>query len=293
MKYIIYNLWILIFLFACSESEQVEYSKLSVGFQKNKIDVGENTGILEIPVVLSGCNMDMPLQVSVQVSATDGDAVAGVDYELMDTRLAFEVCGQTTLKVKIIDNEEVTNDIKTFMISLKADNPEVKSEISSIKVYIISDDVEKITMAGHYTLTAQDFVEGTKLSSTPGGVEIVQDLDDSNKYYMKNMVLVAGDNVLPLTMAGDLYFTVGNDGSMSMPTQQKIGDYGAGEGFTIGLTSEGYTTADPIKIEKSGNRLLFKVDGFAGLFIDENAGPTDYPTIYYALKNIILEKVNH
>lgn len=293
MKYIIYNLWILIFLFACSESEQVEYSKLSVGFQKSKIDVGENTGILEIPVVLSGCNMDMPLQVSVQVSATNGDAVAGVDYELMDTRLAFEVCGQTTLKVKIIDNEEVTNDIKTFTISLKADNPEVKSEISSIKVYIISDDVEKITMAGHYTLTAQDFVEGTKLSSTPGGVEIVQDLDDSNKYYMKNMVLVAGDNVLPLTLAGDLYFVVGNDGSMSMPTQQKIGDYGAGEGFTIGLTSEGYTTADPIKIEKSGNRLLFKVDGFAGLFIDENAGPTDYPTIYYALKNIILEKVNH
>lgn len=293
MKYIIYNLWILIFLFACSESEQVEYSKLSVGFQKSKIDVGENTGILEIPVVLSGCNMDMPLQVSVQVSATNGDAVAGVDYELMDTRLAFEVCGQTTLKVKIIDNEEVTNDIKTFTISLKADNPEVKSEISSIKVYIISDDVEKVTMAGHYTLTAQDFVEGTKLSSTPGGVEIVQDLDDSNKYYMKNMVLVNGDKVLPLTMAGDLYFVVGNDGSMSMPTQQKIGDYGAGEGFTIGLTSEGYTTADPIKIEKSGNRLLFKVDGFAGLFIDENAGPTDYPTIYYALKNIILEKVNH
>lgn len=293
MKYIIYNLWILMFLFACSESEQVEYSKLSVGFQKSKIDVGENTGILEIPVILSGCNMDMPLQVSVQVSATDGDAVAGVDYKLMDTRLAFEICGQTTLKVKIIDNEEVTNDIKTFMISLKADNPEVKSEISSIKVYIISDDVEKVTMAGHYTLTAQDFVEGTKLSSTPGGVEIVQDLDDSNKYYMKNMVLVNGDKVLPLTLAGDLYFVVGNDGSMSMPTQQKIGDYGAGEGFTIGLTSEGYTTADPIKIEKSGNRLLFKVDGFAGLFIDENAGPTDYPTIYYALKNIILEKVNH
>ena len=28
MKYIIYNLWILMFLFACSESEQGEYSKL-------------------------------------------------------------------------------------------------------------------------------------------------------------------------------------------------------------------------------------------------------------------------
>ena len=289
MKYIIYNLWILMFLFACSESEQVEYSKLSVGFQKSKIDVGENTGILEIPVVLSGANMDMPLQVSVQVSATDGDAVAGVDYELIDTQLAFEVCGQTTLKVRIMDNEEITDVIKTFTVNLKAETPEVKSGISSIKVYIISDDVEKVTMAGHYTLTAQSFLDDTQFSSTPGGVEIVQDLDDSNRYYMKNMVLVAGDNVLPLTLADDLYFIVGNDGSMSMPSQQKIGDYGAGEGFAIGLTSEGYTVTDPIKIEKSGNRLLFKVDGFAGLFIDDN----DELTVYYALKNIILEKVNH
>ena len=231
----------------------------------------------------------MPLQVSVQVSATDGDAVAGVDYELIDTQLAFEVCGQTTLKVRIMDNEEITDVVKTFTVNLKAETPEVKSGISSIKVYIISDDVEKVTMAGHYTLTAQSFLDDTQFSSTPGGVEIVQDLDDSNRYYMKNMVLVAGDNVLPLTLADDLYFIVGNDGSMSMPSQQKIGDYGAGEGFAIGLTSEGYTVTDPIKIEKSGNRLLFKVDGFAGLFIDDN----DELTVYYALKNIILEKVNH
>ena len=252
MKYIIYNLWILMFLFACSESEQVEYSKLSVGFQKSKVDVGENTGILEIPVVLSGCNMDMPLQVSVQVSATDGDAVAGVDYELIDTRLAFEVCGQAMLN-------------------------------------IISDDVEKVTMAGHYTLTAQDFVEGTKLSSTPDGVEIVQDLDDSNKYYMRNMVLVNGDKVLPLTMGGDLYFTVDNSGNMAIPSQLKIGNYGDGEAFAVGLTTDGYFTEDPIKIEKKDNRLLIMGGGLAGIFIDDK----DDLSIYYALKNIILEKVNH
>ena len=183
----------------------------------------------------------------------------------------------------------MTNDIKTFTISLKADNPEVKSEISSIKVYIISDDVEKVTMAGHYTLTVQSFFDDSQFSSLPGGVEIIQDLDDSNRYYMKNMVLVAGDNVLPLTLAGDLYFIVGNDGSISLPSQQKIGDYGAGEGFTIGLTSEGDPITDPVKIEKSGDRLLFKVDGFAAAFIDDN----DEMGLYYALKNIILEKVNH
>lgn len=290
MKYILYNLWILLFLFACSESEQVEYSKLSVDFQKSKIDVGENTGILDIPVVLSGCNVNMPLKVLVAVSATDGEAVAGVDYELIDTKLEFDICGKTMLRVKIIDNEEITDEVKTFTVSIKAESPEVNSTISSVKVYIISDDVKKVTMAGHYTLTALDFLSETPLSSEPGGVEVVQDPDNSNKYYLRNMVFVNGNNVLPLTMAGDLYFVVDGNGGMSMPSQQHIGDYGYGEGIILGLTSEGYFTIDPIKIEKSGERLLFAVGGLAGVYLGETE---DDQALYYALKNIVLEKVNN
>lgn len=290
MKYILYNLWILLFLFACSESEQVEYSKLSVDFQKSKIDVGENTGILDIPVVLSGCNVNMPLKVLVAVSATDGEAVAGVDYELIDTKLEFDICGKTMLRVKIIDNEEITDEVKTFTVSIKADSPEVNSTISSVKVYIISDDVKKVTMAGHYTLTALDFLSETPLSSEPGGVEVVQDPDNSNKYYLRNMVFVNGNNVLPLTLAGDLYFVVDGNGGMSMPSQQHIGDYGYGEGIILGLTSEGYFTIDPIKIEKSGERLLFAVGGLAGVYLGETE---DDQALYYALKNIVLEKVNN
>lgn len=290
MKYILYNLWILLFLFACSESEQVEYSKLSVDFQKSKIDVGENTGILNIPVVLSGCNVNMPLKVLVAVSATDGEAVAGVDYELIDTKLEFDICGKTMLRVKIIDNEEITDEVKTFTVSIKAESPEVNSTISSVKVYIISDDVKKVTMAGHYTLTALDFLSETPLSSEPGGVEVVQDPDNSNKYYLRNMVFVNGNNVLPLTLAGDLYFVVDGNGSMSMPSQQHIGDYGYGEGIILGLTSEGYFTIDPIKIEKSGERLLFAVGGLAGVYLGETE---DEQALYYALKNIVLEKVNN
>lgn len=290
MKYILYNLWILLFLFACSESEQVEYSKLSVDFQKSKIDVGENTGILDIPIVLSGCNVNMPLKVLVAVSATDGEAVAGVDYELIDTKLEFDICGKTMLRVKIIDNEEITDEVKTFTVSIKAESPEVNSTISSVKVYIISDDVKKVTMAGHYTLTALDFLSETPLSSEPGGVEVVQDPDNSNKYYLRNMVFVNGNNVLPLTLAGDLYFVVDGNGGMSMPSQQHIGDYGYGEGIILGLTSEGYFTIDPIKIEKSGERLLFAVGGLAGVYLGETE---DDQALYYALKNIVLEKVNN
>lgn len=289
MKYILYSLWILLFLFACSESEQVEYSRLSVGFQKSKVDVGENTGMLEIPVVLSGCNVDMPLQVSVQASTVDGEAKSGVDYELVDTKLTFNMCGTTTLRIKIIDNQEITNDVKTFTVSIKAENPEISSAISTVKVYILSEDVEKATITGHYTLMAQDFIKSTQLSSAPGGVEITQDPDDESRFYLRNMVLVNGNKVLPLTMGDDLYFTVDNSGNMSMPGLQKIGDYGKGEATAIALTAEGETTTDPIKIQVSGNRLLFIGGGLAGLHVDQD----DNLTIHYALKSIILEKVNN
>lgn len=289
MKYILYSLWILLFLFACSESEQVEYSRLSVGFQKSKVDVGENTGMLEIPVVLSGCNVDMPLQVSVQASTVDGEAKSGVDYELVDTKLTFNMCGTTTLRIKIIDNQEITNDVKTFTVSIKAENPEISSVISTVKVYILSEDVEKATITGHYTLMAQDFIKSTQLSSAPGGVEITQDPDDESRFYLRNMVLVNGNKVLPLTMGDDLYFTVDNSGNMSMPGLQKIGDYGKGEATAIALTAEGETTTDPIKIQVSGNRLLFIGGGLAGLHVDQD----DNLTIHYALKSIILEKVNN
>lgn len=94
----------------------------------------------------------------------------------------------------------------------------------------------------------------------------MQDLDDSNKYYMRNMVLVNGDKVLPLTMGGDLYFTVDNSGNMAIPSQLKIGNYGDGEAFAVGLTTDGYFTEDPIKIEKKDNRLLIMGGGLAGNF---------------------------
>ena len=291
MKNILYKIWILLFLFACSESEQVEYSKLSVDFQKSKIDVGENTGILEIPVVLSGCRTDIPLQVTVHISATDGEAIEGIDYQLMDTKLAFNACGKSSLKVKIIDNENITKDVKTFTVSLKSENPEIASQISDIKVYIISDDFEYISpLVGKYTLTAQEFGGKEKYASAPGGVEVVQDLDNANKFYLRNMILVNGSNVLPLTMAGDLYFIVDGNGKMMMPMEQNIGDYeGLGNGITLGLKSDGYASTDPIKIELKDNRLIFQKEiGLIGVTLDGE----EIIGFYYALGNIVLEKVN-
>lgn len=292
MKNILYTLWILLFLLACSESEQVDYSQLSVDFQKSKIDVGENSGILEIPVVLSGYRTDIPLQVVVQVSAADGEAVAGVDYELIDTKLAFNACGKSFLKIKIIDNKEITKDMKTFTVSMKAENQAVASGIADIKVYIISDDVANLSpYIGNYTLTAQEYGGTEKFTSALGGVEIVQDPDDANKYYLRNMVLVNGDNVLPLTMGVDLYILIDASGKITMPLQQNIGIYDKefGSGFVIGMTSDGDVSTTPLKIEWKDKSLIFqKGIGLIGVSTEGE----EISAIYYALENIVLAKVN-
>lgn len=287
MKRIIYHLWVVLFLFACNETAPLDYSQLSVNFQKSKVDVGENTDILEIPVVLSGYPDDQPLEVEVAINSTDGDAISGTDYDLIDNKLTFNSCGTALLKLKIIDNEEISRQMKTFTISLKANN-NVQSKQPTVKVYIISEDVQKFVLAGQYTFTAENFIDGAKYSSAAGGVQIVQDQVDENKYYLRTFSLINGDQILPLTMSDDLYFTVDINGNMTMPMQQKIGDYGKGEGFIMNLKEDGDANIDPLKIERSGQKLHFTNGSLVGLSVGEN----NATSIYYALKNLVLEKTN-
>lgn len=289
MKQIIYSLSILLMLLGCSKSDEIDYSALHVDFLRNKVDVGENSGILEIPIVLSGCQVDIPLMVSVQITATDHSAVSGVDYELLDKQVTFSNSGASTVRVRIIDNPEITETMKDFTLSLKTETPGVQTKMSTTQVYILSDDVEEFKITGHYTLKAQNFLEVGSYTSEAGGVEIIQDVAMPERYYMRNLVLVNGENVLPLTQGDELYITMSANGDLSMPMLQNIGTYASAEALLFGLTSEGMTSDTPIEVQLSGSNLLFNTAGLAAISVNEDG---DLTAIHYALKNIILEKVN-
>lgn len=288
MKIYLYIGVLLCLLASCSETEQVDYSQLSVGFPKTKIDAGESSGILDIPVVLSGCKDKEPLSVKVTCKATAQTAVEGVDYELLTPTVSFSTCGTATIQIRLIDNDVITEEIKTFSLRLTVETPEVELRTPEAQIYLINDDAEKFVIAGHYTLTAENFVDGAKYTSAVGGVEVVQDAEFPERYYMRQMVLQNGENVLPLSKADDLYFTVDASGRMSMPIKQNIGNYGKGDGFTTAITPEGYTSNDPMSIQLSYGRLLvFGPNALGGIYVNS----ANQLTIYYALKNIVLEKV--
>lgn len=288
MKLYLYIGLLLCLFVSCSETDQVDYSQLSVSFLKTKIDVGESSGILDIPVILSGCEDKEPLSVKVACSATAQTALEGVDYELLTPTVTFSTCGTATVQIRLINNDVITEEIKTFSLRLTVETPEVQLRTPEAQIYIINDDAKKYAIPGHYTLTAENYTDGTKYSSAVGGVEIVQDVEFPERYYMRQMVLQNGENVLPLSQADDLYFTVDVNGKMSMPIKQNIGNYGKGNGSTVAITADGYTSNDPIGIQISyGRRLVFGPNALAGIYVNS----ANQLTIYYALKNIVLEKV--
>lgn len=285
MKKIIYHLWALIFLFACSESEKLDYSSLSMDFSKNKIEVGENTKLLEIPVILSGCKNDISLSVSADIQATDQTAVEGTDYELISKELKFDACGTGKILVRILDNKNVTEGTKDFTIYLKIKTNAVQTAIGSISVIIINDDINDSGLAGSYTLTLETFLDGTKFSSEAGGVEIVKDQNSDGLYHMRKLALINGDKAFPLSIANDLYFTVDENGIINMPANQNIGDYGEGNGVICSLSQEGNPVFEPIVIRQDGKKLIFTAP-LAGVTYSKDKELIPY----YAFKNIVLEK---
>lgn len=290
MKKLIYHLWILLFLLGCEKAVNVDYSSLHVDFLRSSVDVGENTSLLELPVMLTGIRDDLPLQVTVTIEAIDGTAVMGTDYELLDKTLTFERCGQSLLRVKMLDNKDLSQEGKEFSLRLKVETPQVQSEVSTVQVNILSDDMPPFEFEGRYTLTAHDYKTGEAMTTEPGSVQIIQDPQHQNRYLLRDIILTKGDKVFPLSWADtDLYIEQTEQGILQMPVRQDIGDHGNGDAFTITITPDGYAEETPIRIRvSSGKRLVFVRDALGGVSMNA-AGK---PVFHYVLKDIVLEKVN-
>lgn len=280
----------MLLLISCKDSEVVvDYSQLNVSFVTTKMDVGENTKFLEIPIELKGVPNDMILEVNTELSTTDDTALTGVDFELLDKTLTFNNCGKMVARVRIIDNNVILNEPKCFNVNLKSITNGVKTVQSTIKIYIINDDAKSVDIIGNYTFKAEELINGARYSSAVGGVNIEKDAANPTKYYIRNLILENGKSIFPLTYADDLYFIEKTPGKYSMPSKQVIGDYGKGEGYFMKLNSAGYTLDEEIELKVIGNKLYFVGDGFAGATQDA----TKKIIPYYLYKRMILEKITN
>lgn len=276
---------------ACNKSNE-SVTDLSIGFMKSKVDVGENSGILDIPIMLSGARKDMALDVDVTIKTKNGTAIEGVDYKLKSDKLKMNRVGEYLVTIEILDNEVLDKVDRTFSVEITSvtSKHEFIKKIAELTVYIVNDDVPQFDYTGSYTMTAiSAFDPKVSFTSAAGGVSIVKDATDPMKYHFENLAFVDGNKVFPLTRStkARLYFTVTN-GIASMPMEQNIGNYGIGDGVILSLNETMNVSTAPVVIKEVGGKLTLNVYAIAGIYTDKDGKMS----AYYAYRNVILVKTN-
>ena len=142
MKKIIAVIYILLFslgLSSCDKDDDKATQEVFVGFLNSKMDVSEHSGVLDIPLVVSGVRDDINLNIVVNLSVSDGSAKKDVDYKLPESVVKINSAGNYIIQVTLIDNDDV-NEIKNFKVSISSVIGATKTNISEVEVFVLSED---------------------------------------------------------------------------------------------------------------------------------------------------------
>ena len=142
MKKYIAVIYILLFslgLSSCDKDDDKATQEVFVGFLNSKMDVSEHSGVLDIPLVVSGVRDDINLNIVVNLSVSDGSAKKDVDYKLPESVVKINSAGNYIIQVTLIDNDDV-NEIKNFKVSISSVIGATKTNISEVEVFVLSED---------------------------------------------------------------------------------------------------------------------------------------------------------
>lgn len=281
-------LWLILFLYSCNEDNNITPENLRIGFLKSGIDVGENTGILKVPLTVEGVSEYRNFDFSVGINSKDQTARKDTDYKFSDQTIRINRSGEYFIEVEILDNKEIETKERTFILFIGQTTEGIVKKISEVEIRIVNDDSPEMTLAGNYTLMASDYIKGgSPWSSAKGKVLIEADASVSGKYWMRNLELESDAGILPLTLEEGIYFTVDESGNTSIPSTQNIGDYGQGKGMLVGIKgADGTVSEENIPLTISNNSIYWDSEGIAAIV------PSDQgiKAVYYALRNVILKK---
>lgn len=273
---------------SCEQDDDFNLGDMQVGFVKAGIDVGENAGKLQIPLLVEGIPESAVIDLSAEIQAKDGTAKNNIDYKFTTQTVKIDRAGQYLIEVEILNNETIEAKNKSFTLNLSQVTAGVTKKITEIEINIIDEDLPAITIAGNYTLMASDFVRGgDPWSGEKGKVTVEEDPSTPGKYWMRDLELVSDDGILFLTMEDGLYFILDEEGHASIPFMQNVGDYGNGDGVIVGLEGEeGLISEADIPLTINSSSIYFNIDGIAAIVASDEG----IESIYYALRNVILKK---
>ncbi len=238
-----------------------------VAFDSTSVSVSEAKGSVLIPITLASV---AGIETSIAYTATDGTAVAGVNYDLVDPTgvLNFDNETRTAYVELLIYNleGEFTGDL-SFTIDITNTGSVDAGASSTCTITITDEDHPLSFILGSYTVSAGSYFGGTATFT----MTLTKDEKDTSMVYFENIAGVG----LPAGYYGtvnadktEIYVPLGQ----THPTSST--SYGDGNIYFYGHTGgyiydEGNMT---IQISADGNTLTFPEDDYAPAISAGDAG---------------------
>ena len=257
----------MLMLASCNLNDYPEFDDADafLAFTSSTASIGEESGTLEIPVLLtSKSGMTATAEIEVVADEEGTGAIEGTDFTIENKSLSFSgLEGATQLiKINIVDND-VFGGNKTFTIRLKEGGNVKLGAAKTCKVTIQDNEHPLAFILGTYGASADSYFSSR--GHFDWDVTISRDDNDINKVWIGNLDPYFAVNVYNTSRDCNIFYGVVNEDKTQIlvPVGQKLGY----ENTELAA----FVAADPDEDETEGDNIVIEIHDGGNTLVITNA----------------------
>lgn len=254
-------------LASCNLNDYPEFDDADafLAFTSSTASIGEESGTLEIPVLLtSKSGMTATAEIEVVADEEGTGAIEGTDFTIENKSLSFSgLEGATQLiKINIVDND-VFGGNKTFTIRLKEGGNVKLGAAKTCKVTIQDNEHPLAFILGTYGASADSYFSSR--GHFDWDVTISRDDNDINKVWIGNLDPYFAVNGYNTSRDCNIFYGVVNEDKTQIlvPVGQKLGY----ENTELAA----FVAADPDEDETEGDNIVIEIHDGGNTLVITNA----------------------
>lgn len=257
----------MLMLASCNLNDYPEFDDADafLAFTSSTASIGEESGTLEIPVLLtSKSGMTATAEIEVVADEEGTGAIEGTDFTIENKSLSFSgLEGATQLiKINIVDND-VFGGNKTFTIRLKEGGNVKLGAAKTCKVTIQDNEHPLAFILGTYGASADSYFSSR--GHFDWDVTISRDDNDINKVWIGNLDPYFAVNGYNTSRDCNIFYGVVNEDKTQIlvPVGQKLGY----ENTELAA----FVAADPDEDETEGDNIVIEIHDGGNTLVITNA----------------------
>ena len=257
----------MLMLASCNLNDYPEFDDADafLAFTSSTASIGEESGTLEIPVLLtSKSGMTATVEIEVVADGEGTGAKEGTDFTIQNKSLSFSGLEGATqfIKINIVDND-VFGGNKTFTIRLKEGGNVKLGAAKTCKVTIQDNEHPLAFILGTYGASADSYFSSR--GHFDWDVTISRDDNDINKVWIGNLDPYFAVNGYNTSRDCNIFYGVVNEDKTQIliPVGQKLGYHDT--------ELAAFVAADPDVDETEGDNIVIEIHDGGNTLVITNA----------------------